>query len=196
MGQENSINFIHPSAHIDEGSHIGHNTYVWHNCHIMSKAVIGENCSLGQNVFVAKDVQIGNRVKIQNNISVFAGVECEDDVFLGPSMTFTNVINPRSEINRMGEIKHTLIRRGATIGAQACIICGIEIGTYSFIGAGTTVVRDVKPFELVIGNPGKVIGWMSKAGQRLNFDINGIASCSDTGEKYMFNKGVVEEVGT
>jgi len=185
---------IHPSAHIDEGAQIGEGTYVWHNCHVMGEAIIGENCSLGQNVFIANKVIIGDGVKIQNNISVYEGVICEDQVFLGPSMTFTNVINPRSGVNRKNEFKQTIIRKGATIGAQACIICGIEIGTYSFIGAGTTVVRDVKPYELIVGNPGRVIGWMSKSGQRLYFNNEGIGFCGDTKERYLFKNGEVQSV--
>jgi len=183
---------IHPSAHIDDGALIGEGTFIWHNCHVMSKATIGKNCSLGQNVFIANHVSIGNEVKIQNNISVYEGVICEDQVFLGPSMTFTNVINPRSGINRKNEFKKTIIRKGATIGAQACIICGIEIGTYSFIGAGATVVKDVKPYELIVGNPGRVIGWMSKSGQRLSFNNEGIAICSDTNQNYLFKNGEVK----
>jgi len=171
---------IHPSAHIDEGAQVGDGTFIWHNCHVMSQAIIGQNCSLGQNVFIANQVIVGNGVKIQNNISVFEGVICEDLVFLGPSMTFTNVINPRSGINRKSEYKQTIIRKGATIGAQACIICGIEIGT--------------KPFELIVGNPGRVIGWMSKSGQRLYFNNEGIAICSDTKESYLFKNGVVTPV--
>ncbi len=183
---------IHPSAHVDDGATLGEGTYVWHNCHVMSTAQIGQDCSLGQNVFVADKVIIGNKVKIQNNISVYEGVICEDEVFLGPSMTFTNVINPRSGVNRKNEYKETLIRKGASIGAQACIICGIEIGTYSFIGAGATVVRDVLPFELIVGNPGKAIGWMSRAGKRLHFNTDGVAICPDTKEAYEYINGIVQ----
>ncbi|MFN2637298.1 MAG: acyltransferase [Gemmatimonadaceae bacterium] len=158
---------IHESAYVDEGARIGDDTRVWHFCHVMGGSVIGERCSLGQNVVVMKGVRIGNNVKIQNNVSVYEGVELEDDVFCGPSMVFTNVINPRSAISRKNEYKPTRVRRGATIGANATIICGVTLGEYAFIGAGSVVTRDVGAYELVVGVPAKKAGWMCRCGERL-----------------------------
>jgi UDP-2-acetamido-3-amino-2,3-dideoxy-glucuronate N-acetyltransferase len=183
--------FIHESAIVEHGCHIGAGTKVWHFSHIMGSAVIGSNCNIGQNVFIADGVKIGSNNKVQNNVSIFTGVECEDDVFLGPSMVFTNVINPRSAVNRKEEYKRTLIKKGASIGANATIICGIEIGSYAMIGAGAVVTKDVKDFELLVGNPAKQIGWVSEHGNKLQFDENGIALCFETSSKYLLNEGKV-----
>ncbi len=180
---------IHNTAIVDEGAVIGSGTAVWHFSHIMSTAVIGENCNLGQNVFVGNNAVLGNNVKVQNNVSIYEGVVCEDDVFLGPSMVFTNVINPRSAVERKTEFKKTIIRKGATIGANATIICGNEIGKYAMIGAGSVITKSVKAFALVVGNPAKQIGWVSELGIRLVFE-NGKAICE--GENYILeNEEVV-----
>lgn len=176
--------YQHPSAIIDSGAVVGTGSKIWHFCHIMPEVIIGENCNLGQNVFIANGVRLGNNVKVQNNVSIYTGVTCEDDVFLGPSMVFTNVINPRSSVNRKNEYQRTFVRKGATIGANATIICGNSIGQYAFIGAGSVVVKDVPDFALMVGNPAKQIGWMSRYGQRLNFDPDGLAICPESGEKY------------
>ena len=165
--------FIHPSSIVDKGSVVGKDTRIWHFCHVMSGATIGSACVLGQNVFVGGDVQIGNGVKIQNNVSVYTGVTIEDDVFLGPSCVLTNVINPRSEINRKSEFRKTLIKKGATIGANATIICGVTVGQYAFIAAGSVVTRDVPAFALVKGNPSRISGWVGKSGAKLNIDKSG-----------------------
>ncbi len=167
--------FVHESSYIDDEVIIGENTKIWHFCHILSKSVIGKNCSFGQNCVVGPKVKIGDGVKVQNNVSIYEGVEIEDDVFLGPSMVFTNVINPRAFIQRKEEFKKTLLKRGCSIGANATIVCGITIGEYALIGAGAVVNRDVKPFSLMVGVPAKKIGWVSKAGNRLVFDDEGIA---------------------
>lgn len=177
--------YIHPSAVVDTDVTIGDDTRVWHFCHIMPGAVIGARCVLGQNVFVGAGVQIGDGVKIQNNVSVYSGVTVEDDVFLGPSMVFTNVINPRSAIGRKDGFMQTHVRKGVTIGANATIICGIELGQYCFVGAGAVVTGNVKPYELWVGNPAKRIGWMSEHGMRLHFDINGYATCEESDERYV-----------
>lgn len=184
--------YIHPSAYADEGCRLGENTKIWHFCHIMPKAVIGENCSLGQNVFVANSVVIGNNVKIQNNVSLYEGVICEDDVFLGPSMVLTNVINPRSGIERKSEYKRTLIKKGVSIGANATIVCGTTLGEYCFIGAGAVVTKDTEPYALMVGVPAVRVGWMSKAGLRLEFDDKGVALCPQTGEKYLLENEKVK----
>lgn len=187
--------FIHESAYADEGCEIGSGTKVWHFSHIMSKAHIGEDCVIGQNVFIANNVRLGNGVKIQNNVSVYEGVTCEDDVFLGPSMVFTNVINPRSTIERKNEFKKTVVGKGASIGANATIVCGNAIGQYAFIGAGTVITKKVPDFALVIGNPGRQIGWMSRHGERLpEPDKGGIMVCPATGEKYQLTDDKVELV--
>ncbi|MEJ5264588.1 MAG: acyltransferase [Bacteroidales bacterium] len=178
--------FIHPTAIIDEGCRIGEGTTIWHFSHLMP-CQVGKNCVIGQNVFIGKDVIIGNRVKIQNNVSVYTGVTCEDDVFLGPSMVFTNVINPRSAIERKHEFKPTLVKKGATIGANATILCGIVIGEYAFIGAGAVVTHDVKPYALVVGNPARQTGWVSECGVKLNFNNEGIAVCPQCKEKYQLD---------
>ena len=179
--------FSHETAVIDEGSSIGEGTKIWHFSHVMPNSVIGKRCNLGQNVVVSPNVVLGENVKVQNNVSIYTGVNCEDDVFLGPSMVFTNVINPRSAVNRKNEFKETLVKRGASIGANATIICGITIGEYALIGAGAVVTKDVEPFSLVVGNPSKPIGWVSKNGHRLNFNKNGIAICPETSESYELN---------
>jgi UDP-2-acetamido-3-amino-2,3-dideoxy-glucuronate N-acetyltransferase len=175
---------IHPSAIIDPEVTIGDETRIWHFCHLMPGCRIGENCIIGQNVYIDKNVRIGNRVKIQNNVSVYNGVTLEDDVFLGPSMVFTNVINPRSFIERKHEFKPTLVRRGASIGANATVLCGIEIGSYAMIGAGAVVVENVKPYALLVGNPAHAIGWVSEAGVTLDFDADGMATCPESGKRY------------
>ncbi len=183
--------FIHNTAIVEHGCNIGAGTKVWHFSHIMGSAVIGSNCNIGQNVFIADGVIIGHNNKVQNNVSIYTGVECEDDVFLGPSMVFTNVINPRSTVNRKEEYKRTLIKKGASIGANATIICGVEIGSYAMIGAGAVVTKNVKDFELLIGNPARQIGWVSEYGNKLRFDENGIALCKETSSKYLLEDGKV-----
>ena len=177
-------NKIHQTAILDKGVKIGKNCKVWHWTHISGGAIIGNSCSFGQNVFIGNNVLIGNNVKIQNNVSVYTGVICEDDVFLGPSMVFTNVINPRSKISRRSEFKKTLVKEGSTIGANATIICGITIGKFSFIGAGAVVTKDVLDYSLVVGNPSKHIGWISEYGHRLEFNLDGIAVCEESQQQY------------
>lgn len=176
--------YQHPTAIIDEGAQIGAGSRIWHFVHIMGGAKLGEKCVVGQNVFIGKGAVIGNRVKIQNNVSVYDSVFVEDDVFLGPSMVFTNVINPRSAVERKTEYLSTYVRRGASIGANATIICGIEIGKFAFIGAGAVVTKSVPDFALVTGNPGRIRGWMSMRGQKLNFDAEGLATCPEDGSRY------------
>jgi len=179
--------FVHESSYIDEGARIGRGTRIWHFCHIMGTAVIGEGCNIGQNVLVANHVTLGNNVKVQNNVSLYTGVMVEDDVFLGPSMVFTNVTNPRSHINRKDEFKTTLVRRGASIGANATIVCGVTLGRYCFIGAGAVITRNVPDHALVYGNPGRIQGWMCQCGTRLEFgQVNGLeaARCPACGEQY------------
>lgn len=182
--------FAHETAVIDDGADIGAGTKIWHFSHIMPHCKIGENCNIGQNVVVSPDVVIGNNVKVQNNVSIYTGVTCEDDVFLGPSMVFTNVINPRSAVNRKSEYLKTIVRKGATIGANATIVCGIEIGKYAFIGAGAVVLRSVPDYALVVGNPAKQTGWMSEYGHKLNFQ-DGMAQCRESKEKYSLIDGRV-----
>lgn len=179
--------FVHPSAVVDEGVVVGKGTKVWHFCHLMGPSSIGENCNLGQNVVVSPHVHLGNRVKVQNNVSLFTGVQCEDDVFIGPSVVFTNVLNPRSFISRKSEFRKTLVRRGASLGANSTLVCGIEIGEFAFVGAGSVVTRDVPAFALVYGNPARQHGWMSKAGHKLHFDADNQARCSETGELYILS---------
>ena len=176
--------FAHETAVIDSGSEIGRGTKIWHFSHIMTGCVIGENCNIGQNVVVSPGVTLGKNVKVQNNVSIYTGVICEDDVFLGPSMVFTNVINPRSAVNRKNEYMKTHVKKSATIGANATIVCGITLGEYSFVGAGAVVTKDVKSYALVVGNPSRQIGWMSEFGHRLEFDENNIAICPESGQKY------------
>ena len=176
--------FAHETALIDDGCKIGKGTKIWHFSHIMTGSEIGENCNIGQNVVISPGVKLGKNVKVQNNISVYTGVTCDDDVFLGPSMVFTNVINPRSAIIRKDSYSKTIVEKGATIGANSTIVCGIRIGTYSFIGAGAVVTKDVKPYSLVVGNPARHKGWMSEYGHKLVFDENGVAVCPESGERY------------
>jgi UDP-2-acetamido-3-amino-2,3-dideoxy-glucuronate N-acetyltransferase len=177
--------FIHPTAIIDEGCAIGEGTKVWHFSHLMPGCVVGENCVIGQNVFIANGVTLGNNVHVQNNVSLYEGVVCEDDVFIGPSAVFTNVVNPRSAVSRKNEYKQTVIRKGATIGANATVVCGNEIGSYAFIGAGAVVTKAVAGYALVTGNPARQSGWMSEHGQKLVFDEEGKAACPATGEIYL-----------
>jgi UDP-2-acetamido-3-amino-2,3-dideoxy-glucuronate N-acetyltransferase len=188
--EDNSV-FIHHSAIIDEGAQIGNGTRIWHFCHLMAKSKVGQHCILGQNVYIDSNVVIGNGVKVQNNVSVYNGVIIEDDVFLGPSMVFTNVINPRSFIERKAAFKKTVIRKGASIGANATILCGIEIGSYAMIGAGAVVTKSVLAYALVTGNPGNQTGWVSKAGLKLNFDTDNTAKCTETNEVYLLEKNIV-----
>ena len=183
--------FAHETAVIDEGCTIGNGTKIWHFSHVMSNSTLGENCNVGQNVVISPDVVLGKNVKVQNNVSIYTGVTCEDDVFLGPSMVFTNVINPRSAVIRKEEYLKTTVRKGASIGANATIVCGNDLGEYCFIGAGTVITKEVKPFALMVGNPGKHIGWMSKNGHRLNFDADGLAKCPETGDAYKLQNGNV-----
>lgn len=194
MKQSNNNYFSHPSAIIDEGCNIGANTKIWHFSHLMPNCTLGENCNIGQNVFIASDVVLGNNVKVQNNVSIYTGVTCDDDVFLGPSMVFTNVTNPRSAVNRKGQYAKTQVGKGATIGANATIVCGHDIGAYAFIGAGSVVTKTVGAYELMVGNPAKKIGWMSEFGQRLEFDNKGQAVCSESGEKYQLINGIVSKI--
>ena len=186
--------YVHPTAIVDQPAEIGDGTKIWHFCHVMAHCQIGKGCSLGQNVFVASKVSIGNNVKIQNNVSLYEGVICEDDVFLGPSMVFTNVYNPRSAVNRKGEYLQTLVKQGATIGANATIVCGHTIGAFAFIGAGTVVVRDVPDYALMVGNPARQIGWMSEHGERLRFDSDNVAFCPGSGERYILEDNQVKKV--
>jgi UDP-2-acetamido-3-amino-2,3-dideoxy-glucuronate N-acetyltransferase len=186
--------FAHPTSVIDDGCQIGEGTRIWHFSHIMPNCVIGANCNLGQNVVVSPDVVLGNNVKVQNNVSIYTGVICEDDVFLGPSMVFTNVINPRSAVNRKDQYLRTHVGKGATIGANATVVCGHDIGAYAFIGAGAVVTRPVPDYALVVGNPSKQIGWMSEYGQRLKFDAEGMAVCPESGESYRLFNGKVSKI--
>jgi len=187
--------FAHETAVIDSGVQIGAGTKIWHFCHIMSGSKIGKNCNLGQNVVVSPEVKLGNNVKVQNNVSIYTGVICEDDVFLGPSMVFTNVINPRSAIVRKKEYMQTIVEKGATIGANATIVCGNKIGKFAFIGAGAVVTREVKPYALVIGNPSKQVGWMSEYGHRLKFNDAGLATCPESNQKYKLEGDLVNKLG-
>lgn len=183
--------FAHETAVIDEGCEIGAGTKIWHFSHVMSNCKIGDNCNLGQNVVVSPQVVLGNNVKIQNNVSIYTGVICEDDVFLGPSMVFTNVINPRSAINRKSEYAKTVVKKGATIGANSTIVCGHDIGKYAFIGAGAVVTKNVPDYALVVGNPAKQTGWMSEYGHKLTFKLDFVAVCPESGEKYRLENGTV-----
>jgi UDP-2-acetamido-3-amino-2,3-dideoxy-glucuronate N-acetyltransferase len=186
--------FAHESAYIDDNCQIGEGTKIWHFSHIMSNCTMGKNCNIGQNVVISPDVVLGNNVKIQNNVSLYTGVECEDDVFLGPSMVFTNVVNPRSGVNRRGQYSKTIVKKGASIGANATIVCGHDIGRYAFIGAGAVVTKHVPDYALVVGNPAKQIGWMSEYGHRLEFDKTGFAICEESKEKYQLIDGKVSKV--
>jgi UDP-2-acetamido-3-amino-2,3-dideoxy-glucuronate N-acetyltransferase len=186
--------FSHPTAVIDEGCTIGEGTKIWHFSHLMSGCKLGKNCNLGQNVVVSPGVELGNNVKVQNNVSIYTGVSCEDDVFLGPSMVFTNVINPRSAVNRKSEYAKTLVGKGASIGANATIVCGHDIGKYAFIGAGAVVTKNVPDYALVIGNPSRQTGWMSEYGHKLEFDANGNATCKESGENYKLENNKVTKM--
>ena len=186
--------FAHETAVIDEDCEIGNGTKIWHFSHVMSSSKIGKNCNIGQNVVISPDVVLGENVKVQNNVSIYSGVICEDDVFLGPSMVFTNVINPRSAIVRRGEYSKTLVKKGVSIGANATIVCGNDIGEYAFIGAGAVVTKEVLPYALVVGNPAKQIGWVSEYGHRLEFDKNGLAKCLESGENYQLKDNKVEKI--
>lgn len=186
--------YAHPTAIIDENCQIGNGTKIWHFSHIMSNCIIGESCNIGQNVVVSPQVILGRNVKVQNNVSIYTGVICEDDVFLGPSMVFTNVTNPRSAIIRKDEYKQTVVKKGATIGANATIVCGHNIGEYALIGAGTVVTKEVPAFALVVGNPAKQIGWVSEYGHRLSFDENGIAFCPESQVKYFLDNQIVIKI--
>ena len=186
--------FAHETAVIDEGCKIGKGTKIWHFSHIMTGCEIGEYCNIGQNVVVSPQVILGRNVKIQNNVSIYTGVICEDDVFLGPSMVFTNIVNPRSAVIRKNHYVTTIVEKGASIGANSTIICGNRIGRYSFIGAGAVVTKDVKPYALVIGNPAKQTGWMSEFGHKLDFDDKGMAICSESGDRYRLENGGVFKI--
>jgi UDP-2-acetamido-3-amino-2,3-dideoxy-glucuronate N-acetyltransferase len=186
--------YAHETAVIDEGCTIGKGTKIWHFSHIMKDSVIGEKCNIGQNVVVSPGVRLGNNVKVQNNVSIYTGVICEDDVFLGPSMVFTNIINPRSAVIRRDLYVKTMVRRGASIGANATIICGNEIGEYALIGAGAVITKDVKPFALVVGNPGRQTGWVSEYGHKLSFNSDGTALCPESGHKYRLSGERVTKV--
>jgi UDP-2-acetamido-3-amino-2,3-dideoxy-glucuronate N-acetyltransferase len=191
MGKEY---FAHETAVVDEGCKIGKGTKIWHFSHIMTGCEIGENCNIGQNVVVSPRVKLGSNVKVQNNVSIYTGVICEDDVFLGPAMVFTNILNPRSAVIRKGHYVTTIVEKGASIGANSTIICGNKIGRYSFVGAGAVVTKEVKPYALVVGNPAKHTGWMSEFGHMLIFDKNGMATCPESGERYMLENGGVSKI--
>jgi UDP-2-acetamido-3-amino-2,3-dideoxy-glucuronate N-acetyltransferase len=186
--------FVDQSAIVDNGCTIGEGTKIWHFSHIMTGAVLGKNCNIGQNVVISPQVVLGNNVKVQNNVSLYTGVICEDDVFVGPSAVFTNVINPRSSVVRKSEYKSTLVKHGVSIGANATIVCGITLGEYAFIGAGTVVTKDVKPYAMVVGNPSRQIGWMSVHGQKLIFDREGFACCYETGKTYRLTNDDVQPI--
>jgi UDP-2-acetamido-3-amino-2,3-dideoxy-glucuronate N-acetyltransferase len=186
--------FAHETAVIDEGCSIGNGTKIWHFSHIMPNCIIGNNCNIGQNVVISPQVVLGNNVKIQNNVSIYTGVTCDDDVFLGPSMVFTNIVNPRSAVIRKDQYAKTHVGKGASIGANATIVCGHDIGKFAFIGAGAVVTKNVKDYSLVVGNPGRHIGWMSEFGHRLNFDENGIAVCPESKEKYKLENSNVTKI--
>lgn len=186
--------FAHPTALVDEGCKIGKGTKIWHFSHIMPNCTLGENCNIGQNVVVSPEVVLGRNVKVQNNVSIYTGVTCDDDVFLGPSMVFTNVINPRSAVNRKSEYAKTHVGKGASIGANATIVCGHDIGEYAFIGAGAVVTKNVPPYSLWVGNPAKQMGWISEYGHRLKFDGNGIAICEESKQKYKLENNKITKL--
>lgn len=186
--------FAHETAVIDEGCEIGAGTKIWHFSHLMTGCKLGENCNLGQNVVVSPGVVLGNNVKVQNNVSIYSGVICDDDVFLGPSMVFTNVINPRSAVNRRDAYLQTHVGKGATIGANATVVCGNDIGAFAFIGAGAVVTKAVPPYALVIGNPAKQTGWMSEYGHKLEFDASGMAQCAESGQQYKLENNRVTRI--
>lgn len=186
--------FAHETAVIDAGANVGKGCKIWHFSHIMNDATLGEGCNIGQNVVVSPDVTLGKNCKVQNNVSIYSGVICEEDVFLGPSMVFTNVTNPRSAVNRRGQYERTRVKRGASIGANATIVCGHDIGEFAFIGAGAVVTKHIPPYALVVGNPAKQIGWMSEFGHRLNFDEEGFATCPESNEKYKLDNQTVTKI--
>lgn len=186
--------FAHETAVIDEGCFIGKGTKIWHFSHIMPNCEIGEGCNIGQNVVISPEVKLGNNVKVQNNVSIYTGVICEDDVFLGPSMVFTNVTNPRSAVNRRDQYANTKVGKGASIGANATIVCGHDIGEFAFIGAGSVVTKTIPAFALVVGNPARQIGWMSEYGHRLEFDSEGIAVCPESGQRYIIENELVKRI--
>lgn len=186
--------FVHETSVVDEGCIIGRGCKIWHFSHLMGGCQLGESCNIGQNVVISPKVVLGNNVKVQNNVSIYTGVTCEDDVFLGPSAVFTNVINPRSAVNRRNAYQKTQVEKGATIGANATIVCGVTLGRYCFVGAGAVITKDVKPYALVIGNPGRQNGWISEYGQRLVFNESGLANCSESGEQYQLDNGAVEKI--
>ncbi len=186
--------FAHPTAVIDDGCDIGAGTKIWHFSHVMPNCKVGRNCNIGQNVVISPEVVLGNNVKVQNNVSIYTGVICEDDVFLGPSMVFTNVINPRSAVNRRGQYAKTIVKQGASIGANATIVCGHDIGRFAFIGAGAVVTKDVPDYALVVGNPAKQTGWMSEYGHKLSFDKDGFALCPESKERYKIENGKVSKL--
>jgi len=186
--------FAHPTAVIDEGCKIGKGTKIWHFSHIMTGAEIGENCNIGQNVVVSPGVKLGRNIKVQNNVSIYTGVTCDDDVFLGPSMVFTNITNPRSQVIRKDSYVTTIVEKGASIGANATIVCGNIIGRYAFIGAGAVVTKDIKPYALVVGNPAKQTGWMSEYGHKLKFDMKGFAVCPESKERYRLKNDIVTKI--
>jgi UDP-2-acetamido-3-amino-2,3-dideoxy-glucuronate N-acetyltransferase len=187
--------YAHPSAIIDDHCSIGNGTKIWHFSHIMSNCIIGENCNIGQNVVISPEVVLGKNVKVQNNVSIYTGVTCDDDVFLGPSMVFTNVTNPRSAVNRKSEYAQTHVGKGATIGANSTIVCGHDIGEFAFIGAGAVITKNVKPYALMVGNPAKQLGWMSEFGHRLTFNIENIATCPETGDLYELKDNQIKKIG-
>ena len=191
---ENRDFFAHETAIIDQPAKIGKGTKIWHFSHIMQGCEIGENCSFGQNVLVSTGVKVGNNVKVQNNVSMYTGVICEDDVFLGPSMVFTNVINPRSAVARKSEYRETYLEKGVSVGANATLICGIRLGKFAFIGAGTVVTKSYPPYALVIGNPGRQSGWMSEYGQRLHFGPDNHATCTESGQRYKIENNLVTKI--
>ncbi|EFK33061.1 bacterial transferase hexapeptide repeat protein [Chryseobacterium gleum ATCC 35910] len=186
--------FAHETAVIDEGCQIGNGTKIWHFSHLMTGCILGEKCNIGQNVVISPKVILGKNVKVQNNVSIYEGVTCDDDVFLGPSMVFTNVINPRSAVNRKNEYLKTHVGKGASIGANATIVCGHNIGQYAFIGAGAVVTKEVPDYALVVGNPARQMGWMSEFGHRLQFDTENIAVCEESGEKYKLENNKVSKI--
>jgi len=186
--------FVHPTAIIDEGCQIGSGVKIWHFSHIMHGCIIGENCNLGQNVVVSPKVILGRNVRVQNNVSIYEGVICEDDVFLGPSMVFTNVINPRSAVSRKTEYQQTVVKKGASIGANSTIVCGHNIGEYAFIGAGAVVTKEVAAYSLVVGNPARHVGWMSEHGIKLIFDKNNQATCAESGQHYVLENRSVKRI--
>tara|TARA_B110000003_G_scaffold268255_1_gene297498 strand:- start:546 stop:1121 length:576 start_codon:yes stop_codon:yes gene_type:complete len=186
--------FYHESAVVDDNCIIGSETKIWHFSHIMSKSVIGKKCNIGQNVVISPNVILGNNVKVQNNVSIYTGVKCEDDVFLGPSMVFTNIINPRSAVVRKNQYLNTIVKKGATIGANATIVCGNNIGRYAFIGAGSVVISEVPNYALVVGNPSRQIGWVSEYGHKLEFDKKGFGYCKETNQKYKLSKNLVKRI--